>query len=252
MTAEPALTDDAFLDGRLRLLQPRRGYRAATDPILLAAACPAERGMRVLDIGCGVGTAGLALAARVPGIVLTGLEIQPDYAALAARNAERNGIDMRVVVGDLTRMPGELRAERFDLVLTNPPYFDRDSLTSPDPGRDVANREGVPLPDWIDAGLRRLEPGGTFAIIHRTERLGDMLSALSGRAGACRVLPLQARSTRPAQRCIVTARKGARGPLTLLPPFILHEGEDHPGDFDHMTEAARAVLRGDETLQMQP
>ncbi|MEO1539175.1 MAG: methyltransferase [Pseudomonadota bacterium] len=252
MSGEEDLTDDAFLDGRLRLWQPRSGYRAATDPIFLAAACPVRLGDRVLDLGCGVGAAGLALAVRTPGISLTGLEIQPRYADLARRNALRAGIDMRVVEGDLTRMPQELRAERFDLVLTNPPYFDRDSLVSPDPGRDMANRERVDLATWIDAGIRRLEPGGRFAIIHRTERLGDILAAFAPRIGAVQILPLQARTARAAQRCVVTGLKGSKAPLTLLPGFVLHEGEEHPGDFDHMSEAARAVLCGSKNLPLQP
>ena len=73
MFAEGDLTHDAFLCGRLHLWQPRKGYRAATDPVLLAAACPAVAGQRVLDLGCGAGAASLCLAARVPGLQLAGL-----------------------------------------------------------------------------------------------------------------------------------------------------------------------------------
>jgi tRNA1Val (adenine37-N6)-methyltransferase len=93
---ENQLTDDKFLCGRLRLLQPEKGYRAATDAVLLAAACPAVAGQSVLDLGCGAGAASLCLAARVPGLRLTGLEVQPEYADLARRNAARNGIAMEV------------------------------------------------------------------------------------------------------------------------------------------------------------
>ena len=99
------LTHDAFLCGKLHLWQPRKGYRAATDPVLLAAACPALPGQSVLDMGCGVGAAALCLAARVPDLRLYGLELQPDYAELARRNAIENGLPMQVECGDLAHMP---------------------------------------------------------------------------------------------------------------------------------------------------
>ena len=131
------LTHDAFLCGKLHLWQPRRGYRAATDPVLLAAACPALPGQSVLDLGCGVGAAALCLAARVPDLRLFGLEVQPDYAALAQRNAAENGIAMQVECGDLADMPPALRIG-FDHVIANPPYYPRGGTHSPIAGRDMA------------------------------------------------------------------------------------------------------------------
>src|SRR5215510_2556250 len=91
-----AVTDDAVLGGRLRLKQPRRGHRVGHDAILLPAATAAEPGEHVVDLGAGVGAAGLALAARVPGITLTLVEIDPELAAVAAENASRNGLADRV------------------------------------------------------------------------------------------------------------------------------------------------------------
>ena len=99
------LTHDAFLCGKLHLWQPKQGYRAATDAVLLAAACPAKAGESVLDLGCGVGAASLCLASRVTGLMQSGLELQEDYAALARQNAAENGVALNVVVGDLTDMP---------------------------------------------------------------------------------------------------------------------------------------------------
>ena len=121
MFAEGDLTHDAFLCGRLHLWQPRKGYRAATDPVLLVAACPAVAGQRVLDLGCGAGAASLCLAARVPGLQLAGLELQAAYATLARRNAAENGIDMQVEEGDLASMPRALRVA-FDHVIAKTPY----------------------------------------------------------------------------------------------------------------------------------
>src|ERR1700724_2916169 len=91
-----AVTEDAVLGGALRLRQPRRGHRVGHDAVLLAAACPALPGEHVVDLGAGVGAAGLALAARAREIAVTLVEIDPDLAALATQNAQLNGLAARV------------------------------------------------------------------------------------------------------------------------------------------------------------
>lgn len=239
---EEALTRDGFLGGRLRLRQPRAGYRAAADPVFLAAFCPARPGERVLDLGCGAGAAALCLGARVAGLELHGLEIQPAYAALARRNAAENGIALAVHEGDLAAMPAALRALDFDQVIANPPFHGAGSAP-PDPGRAAAHVEAAPVGAWVEAGLRRLRPGGWLSLVHRPARLGAVLAALEGRAGAVAVLPLAPRRGRPAVRVLVRARKGARGPLVLHPPFTLHRGRAHILDADTYTRDARGVLR---------
>lgn len=244
------LTLDALQGGRVRLLQPRLGYRAATDPVLLAAACAARPGERALDLGCGAGAAALCLAARVPGLDLHGLEIQPAYADLARRNAAAAGVALTVHEGDVARPPAALRETPFDLVLTNPPWFPPETPRPGDPGRGRAHVEGAPVADWIAAALRRLRTGGRLAVVHRVEALSRILGALEGRAGDVRVLPLAAREGRAAGRVIVTARKGARGPLALLAPLVLHAGARHEADADDFSDAARAVLRDGEALDL--
>lgn len=249
MTAPPdvfpdcGLTDDAFLGGRLRLWQPVAGYRAAMDPVLLAAAVPARAGEAVLDLGCGAGAAALCLGARVPGLGLAGLELQAEYAALARANAARNGQVLDVVEGDVAAMPAALRARVFDHVLTNPPYYGAAGPAAADAGRDRALREVLPLADWIAAGLRRLRPGGRITVIQSADRLADLLAALAPGAGSVAVLPIAPRAGRPARRVIVAARKGGRGALRLLPPLVLHAAPAHAGDGEDFTDAARAVLR---------
>lgn len=239
------LTRDAFLGGAIRLWQPRKGYRAAIDPVLLAAFVPARPGERVLDLGCGAGTAALCLAARVPGLDLHGLELQPDYADLARRNAEANGIRLAVHEGDLRRPSTDLRALQFDHVLANPPFHEpRSAAGSPDRGRDLANRETeAGLADWIDAGLRRLRPGGWFVLIHRTARLGEILAAFQGRAGAVDILPLAPRAGQPAQRLLVRARKGSCGTLRLLSSLIVHAGSCHSVYQGAYTVEVAAIMR---------
>ena len=247
MFVESDLTDDAFLGGRLHLWQPANGYRAATDPVLLAAACPAESGQSVLDLGCGVGAAALCLAARVPGLALTGIEVQAGYAELARRNAVRNGLPLQVVTGDLTAMPAELR-HGFDHVIANPPYYPRSGTPSPVPERDLAVRAEVALAVWVDAATRRLDPGGWLTLICGTDGLPEVLAALSPRMGSVAVLPLSPREGRAALRIVLRARKGGRSALRLLAPFVLHRGAAHDGDRDSHTDQANAVLRGGEAL----
>lgn len=237
------LTSDAFLDGRLRLWQPRKGYRAATDPVLLAAFTPARAGERVLELGLGAGAAALCLAMRVPGLDLHGLELQPAYAALARRNAEANGIALAVYEGDLRRPPPDLRALAFDHVMANPPFHPASASRGPDAGRDLAHREDAPLAAWIDAGLRRLRPGGRIVLVHRAERLPEILAGLAGRAGGAEILPVAARTGQPAQRVLVRARKGSKAPLTLWFPLTFHRGTSHEADEESYSPEAQRVLR---------
>lgn len=243
MTFAPEdLTEDRFLGGRLRMLQPRDGYRAGVDPVLLAAACPARGGQSVLELGCGVGVASLCLGSRVAGLRLAGLELQPAYATLARHNACISGISLAVHDGDLRDMPAGLRIG-FDHVIANPPYFAPDGgTTARDPGRETAQREATPLADWAAAARRRLHPGGWLTMIHAADRLPDILASLAG-FGAIAVLPLAARPGRPATRVIVRARKGARAPFRLLAPLILHDGPAHDTDRENYAPAVRAILR---------
>lgn len=236
------LTDDAFLGGRLRLWQPKTGYRAATDPVLLAAAVDAKPGQSVLDLGCGAGTASLCLGARVAGLSLTGLELQPDYADLARRNAHRNGAVFEVVDGDLRQIPNVLKRD-FDHIIANPPYYPSGGTPSPDAGRDTALRVGTPIAAWVDCAARRLSPGGWLTMIMAADCLPDALAGCDARLGSVAVLPLAARSGQPGLRVILQARKGGRRGFRLLAPFVLHGGAGHDTDRDSYTADAKAILR---------
>ncbi|MEL6997587.1 MAG: methyltransferase [Pseudomonadota bacterium] len=244
LIAEIETVDHGFLDGRLRILQPRDGYRAATDPVLMAAAMPVKAGAHVLDVGCGVGTAALCLGHRVTDLDLHGIEIQPDYAALARENAHRCGQKIEVHQSDVTDMPDSVRHASFDAVMTNPPWHQALSVASPNPGRDTANRMAeISLTDWVTAASSRVKSGGCFVIIQRVAALPEILAALSPKMGDIAVLPLQSRTDRDAGRVIVKARKSARGPFRLAPPLVLHSGPSHVQDRDDFSPAARAILR---------
>lgn len=241
---ESECTCDAFLGGRLKLWQPRRGYRAGTDPVLLAASVAAKAGQSLLDLGCGVGTAALCLGARVPGLSLLGVERTPAYVALSRKNG------LTTVEADLAALPLEVRQIQYDHVLTNPPFFDRNaSIAGPNPSREAARGEGLGIDDWIDIAARRVAPGGYLHVIHQMPRLPAILAALPPDMGSIAVLPLSARAGRAPGRMILRARRGGKTPFHLAAPLILHQGSIHLEDGDDYTPAVRAVLRHGASLE---
>lgn len=236
--APKELTSDAFLGGKVTALQPKQGYRAATDPVLLAAAVEAKSGENVLELGCGAGVASLCLSARVEGLAITGVERQEPYADLA----RRNGIP--AVTADISDLPADLRQQSFDHVIANPPYYPPGGGSAArDAGRETALREETPLSVWLDSASRRLKPRGWLTMIHAADRLPDLLAAMDRRLGSISLRPVAAREGRPAGRILLRARKEGRARFRLLSPLILHQGKEHPGDQEHFTELASAILR---------
>ena len=241
---EADLSRDAFLGGRLQVWQPRRGYRAGVDPVLLAASVPARAGQSVLELGCGVGVAALCLAARVPGVSLAGVEIQPAYADLARRNAAAAGVALEVVTADLEALPADLRQRRFDHVIANPPYFRREQSTpAADTGREVALGEGTSLDTWIAVAARRVVDGGHVTVIQRAERLPELIALMTAHLGSVEVLPLTPRRGRPAQLVLIRGRKGGRAAFRLADSVLMHAGAVHDGDRDSYTPLVGSVLR---------
>lgn len=225
-------THDALLGGLVRLKQPRKGQRASADAVMLAAAVAAKAGAQVLELGCGSGVAMLCLAARLKNVAVAGLELQPDLVALCARNIAANGFEDRLSVHE-----GDIRARRlagltpnsFDQVFANPPYFDAARhRVSPHAGRAAARADGGEAADighWVAAMLRYAKPNAGLTLIHKAERLGDLLAAFEGKAGAIRVIPLWSRPGQPAKRVILRAVKGSKAPLTLTPGLVLHSAD---------------------------
>lgn len=248
------VTDDAFLGGQLAILQPRQGYRAGIDAVLLAATVPPdERPSTMLDAGAGAGTVGLAVARRVAAARVVLLEAEPAMARLAAENIARNDLSGRVTVveGDLLAKAAELQrlgldAESFERVLANPPYHAEGRGTpSGDAAKARANAmaEGD-LEQWLRAAVRLAAPGGTVTFIHKAEAIGAVLAAMSGRLGAIRVLAVHPREGQPAHRVIVSGLKGSRAPLKLLAGFTLH------GAGNAFLPRAEAILRRGEWLDL--
>jgi tRNA1(Val) A37 N6-methylase TrmN6 len=239
------LTDNAVLGGRLRLLQPRAGHRFGHDAILLAAATAAEPGQRAVDLGAGVGPAGLALAVRIPGISVTLVDVDASLVALAAENARRNGLADRVSAFALDVAACEgfaaagLAPGSADHVLMNPPFNDpARSQLSPDPNRRRAHatpREMLGV--WIATAGRLLRRGGTLTLIFSANGLGDVLGMLGEGFGATAVLPIYPKPAASAIRVIVRSVKASRAPLRLSPGLLLAGRDGQP------TAEAEVVLR---------
>lgn len=245
-------TEDAVLGGRLRLRQPRRGHRVGHDAILLAAATGARAGEHSVDLGAGVGGAGLALAARVGGLRVTLVEIDEVLSDLASRNARLNRLEERVMTlacdaenPDALAAAG-LAAGSIDRVLMNPPFNDaRRQNVSPDPRRRLAHA-GEPglLPRWVATAAWLLKPRGTLTLIWRADERDQVLAALAPAFGATAVLPVYPRAGAAAIRLLVRTVKGGGGGLSELPGLVLNGPEGRP------TKEAEGVLRGGETLSL--
>lgn len=226
-----APTEDAFLGGALRVLQPRGGYRAGLDAVLLAATLEAKGGERVLDMGAGVGVVGLAAARRLSDIEVTLVERDPLLAALARSNIALNGLAERVgvVVADVTRPLREAPelTERFAHVLANPPYhIEGRGTPAVEPQKAAANAMPAgAIERWVRFAAAMLRPGGTLTLIHRPDALHALLAALAGRLGGVTLLPLHPRSGEPASRLIVRAVKGSRAGLELRPGLVVHNAD---------------------------
>ena len=248
-----ATSTDDFLGGRISVAQPRKGHRAGSDAVLLAASVPARKGERVLDIGAGSGVAGLCLLARVQGLDVTAVEIDAGLAALAAFNAAENGFaaQFRSIAADVTS-PGKalagsgLKREGYEHLMANPPFYaERSVRAAPNSARATAHvmRDGG-LAAWVRFFAAMAAPNGLLTMIHRPDCLGQLLALLEGRFGSVAVFPLFSRSGEAATRIIVQAKKGSRAGLNLLPGLVLHNS------VGAYTEAAEAVLRGGAALNL--
>lgn len=243
------LSDDAFLGGRLMLLQPRHGYRAGIDAVLLAAAIEVTdvATANLLDLGAGVGTVGLCAARRIGTLRVTLMEREPELCAIAAENIERNGLEARVrcVRAAVGTPSSQLAAaglvdESFTHVVTNPPFMAPGTGTNSQSRLKAAShglQDGQSLDDWARFAARMLRPEGSLILIHKADALFEVLSSLERRFGATTVLPLHPRPGEPANRVIIKAIKGRRSRLTLMPGLTLH------GDGNSFTPHLESVLR---------
>lgn len=248
-----ATSTDDFLGGRISVVQPRRGHRAGSDAVFLAASVPARAHERVLDIGSGVGVAGLCLLARVPRVTVTAVEIDAGLSALADQNAARNGFAERfeIINADVTS-PGKtlrsagLKGESYQHLIANPPFHAEGKVrAAPDAARAAAHVMGAEgLGPWVRFFAAMAAPNALLTLIHRPDCLAELLGLLEGRFGDTAIFPLFPNRGEPATRIIVQAKKGSRAGLNLLPGLLLHEEDGR------YTAEAEAVLRGGAPLEL--
>jgi len=246
--ATPDWSDDTFFGGRLTLRQRRQGHRAGTDAVLLASLVSPDARGHAIDAGAASGAAGLMAALRAPRLAIDSIEIDADDCAMAAHNIAANGLAerCRILNADLLAPEAERKAAGLvkggaNYILSNPPYLTAGAARlSPDPAR--ARAHALPedgLARWCRALTWLAAPDALLAVIHRADALPDLLYALDGRFGAVSLRPVLPRADAPASRILITARKGSRAPLSILPSFVLHDGD---GQFTHEATALHAGL----------
>ncbi|MFN7710494.1 MAG: tRNA1(Val) (adenine(37)-N6)-methyltransferase [Holosporales bacterium] len=233
-----ATTRDSLLAGQVILEQPQQGYRVALDPVLLAASLTLKPAQSLLDLGCGVGAVFLCAGFREPTLRSVGLELQPDMASLARRNIQLNGLAARasVVVGNALFPP--FAPHSFDHVVANPPYYEEGASTaSPHSQKKISHQLGDgDLMGWVKTALQLVKTRGKITFILPSFRCHELLGEMSKHLGDIQILPIYAKADRPAERVILSGRKGVRTPLKILPGLVLHES------CGAWTPAAREIL----------
>ncbi|WP_319531070.1 methyltransferase [uncultured Cohaesibacter sp.] len=238
------LSEDDFLGGRISLYQPKKGHhRSGTDAVLLAACTPAKPGDLVVDLGSGVGAAGLCVAARVGDIRLLAVELEPDVARIALANIQRPDCSRYLHAASVLNCDVEIRGEArkeaglvenlANHVIANPPYYRPERYqTSPNQARATAHMltdEG--MEPWFRTAVSILKSSGTFTLVQRADELPDLLRLMEGRFGGVTVQPFSPREGEAAHRVVIQGRKQSRAPFRLLPTIALHDaGRDGPAE----------------------
>jgi len=214
---------DCFMDGRLKLIQSKDGYRFSIDAILLAEFVTIRQGDVVVDLGTGCGVIPLILLlTKLVGYAF-GLEIQEELAGQATRNVLLNGFDdkMRVVLGDIKNPP--IAEESADVVICNPPYRQvKSGRINPDPRRAIARHEIMAsIDDILRASRSVLRKKGRFALIYSSVRLADILA----RMRRFNLEPKKIQIIYPdlnsgAKLVLVEAILGGRPGLKISPPIV--------------------------------
>lgn len=236
------VTEGTLLDGRVRYRQFSEGHRSGFEPVLLAAAIPAQAGQKVLETGTGAGAALLCLAHRVAGLTGIGVEISAPLATLANENFKINGFTaMSCTEGDALapNVPPD-----FDHVFSNPPWHDAAGTMSPDAARALAHHAAPELLEaWIAGLAACLKPQGTITLILPAAAFSRATAALrSEKFGAIVLFPLWARAGKPAGQFIIAARRGAKTPDKILSGLSLHHAAGITPQADAILRAAAPIV----------
>jgi len=228
-----SVTLDAFLGGELQILQPKNGFRAGVDSVLLGAAVH-RNSKRLLELGAGVGVA--ALTALKHNIDLTAhlAEISDEAVQLCHQNTAHNNLSERAQIAQVDilasgpdRAEAGMTPDHFDTVIANPPYFDNKSVSMPKDqyGAQAHAHAKDCLDKWVKAAVSAAHATAEIIFVHRAEAINDLLRAYDKRLGDITILPIMSRPDQPASRVLIRGRKGSKAPTTMLSPLHLHGAE---------------------------
>ena len=216
-------TKDSFLGGGIKIWQPKKGYRAGIDPILLAASVNVSAGQKVLDLGCGVGTASFAIGYRVKNVELYGIEIQKVFADLADLNSKENGIEFQVECSNISNLSSNITSKNFDHVIANPPYFDRkSSVRGINLSKEKSFGDTRPISEWLKVAAKRAKPKGFVHFIVRSDRLMEIFTNMPNSLGSLVITPVISRKNENAKLTILHAKKNGRAGFIISSPIVLH------------------------------
>lgn len=250
-SSTPDVIETTLLRGQVKLLQPREGFHASMDTVLLAAACKIQDGQNLLDVGCGVGSAGLCITLKKKNISLFGIDIFENNIDLARQNATLNSIaDQCNFQCNNILQEDVFKDNYFDVAITNPPYQAGGKHTpSPHEHKALAHGEDgseITLKEWCKYLHKKLKQGGSMVMVHRADRLDEIIRALTERRwfGSLVILPVHSRIDEPAKRVLVAARKERYAPLVIKPALVMHEADGR------YTERAAAILDGQAKIDL--
>ena len=199
------------------------GFPLSTDSMVLADFVRLPKNARVLDLGACCGTLGLLLCARREDCAVTGLELEGNAHTAAVENIRRNGLQARMesICADLRQLPKEFTG-RFDCCVSNPPYFSGGPAALRTP---LARREDCCAPEELfSSAAAALKFGGDFFLVHKPERLAELIARGSEvNLEAKRLLLLRHREDSPIALICLQFRKGGKPGLIIEEEALLNK-----------------------------
>ena len=219
------LTEDSILNGKLKIYQPKIGYRIPIDPIILASLVDVSNNKMILDAGCGVGTISLILKLKNPSAKIVSIDIDQGMCGLCRLNSSKNSADLEVYNANVKDIIYPYFDKySFDCIVTNPPYF-KEQSSRISASAKLAKFETLPLEDWIEFCLKKLNNKGQFAIIHDASRVDEILFALKksrAKIGDTEITPIYSKKDGNAKRIIVKCKKNSKAMTKIMPSIIVH------------------------------